>query len=53
MAFTTRLVGLLPTYTQAGILAPILLILLRLIQAVAIGGLFSTTTAFLMEFAPP
>ncbi|RKS87555.1 MHS family proline/betaine transporter-like MFS transporter [Orbus hercynius] len=53
MALTTGLVGLLPTYAQAGMLAPILLILLRLIQAVAIGGLFSTTTAFLMEFAPP
>lgn len=53
MASTTGLIGFLPTYAQAGLLAPILLIILRLVQAIAVGGVFSSTTAFLMEFAPP
>lgn len=53
MALTTGCIGLLPTYAQIGMAAPILLIAIRLLQAVAVGGLFSSTTAFLMEFAPP
>jgi MHS family proline/betaine transporter-like MFS transporter len=52
MALTTGCIGLLPTYAQIGMAAPILLIAIRLLQAVAVGGLFSSTTAFLMEFAP-
>lgn len=53
MAFSTGAIGLLPTYEHVGILAPLLLICVRLIQSVAVGGVFSSTTAFLMEFAPP
>lgn len=52
MGFTTGAIGLLPTYAQIGIAAPLLLIAMRLLQAVAVGGLFSSTTAFLMEYAP-
>jgi MFS family permease len=38
MGFGTLLVGVLPTYEQIGVLAPVLLILLRILQAVGLGG---------------
>lgn len=52
MTIPTMLVGLLPTYDQIGILAPILLVVLRLIQGLAVGGEFSTSITFLGEQAP-
>ena len=38
MGFTTGLMGLLPTYATAGIASPILLVMLRFVQGVALGG---------------
>ncbi|MEU2133786.1 MFS transporter [Streptomyces sp. NPDC018352] len=38
MGITSALIGVLPTYSTAGVLAPILLVLLRVVQGVALGG---------------
>ena len=51
MAAPTLLIGLLPTYASAGIVAPILLILLRLFQGLAVGGEFTTSMVLLVEGA--
>lgn len=45
--------ALTPSYAQIGILAPILVILFRLIQGFALGGEVGPSTAFLLEAAPP
>ncbi len=53
MAGATALVGCLPTYAQAGALAPLLFTVFRLLQGLSIGGEFTTSISYLIEHAPP
>jgi MHS family proline/betaine transporter-like MFS transporter len=53
MAIPTTLLGVLPTYVQIGVAAPVLLTLLRLIQGISIGGEFTCSISFVVEHAPP
>ncbi|SHK28980.1 MFS transporter, MHS family, proline/betaine transporter [Marinobacter antarcticus] len=52
MALPTVLLGCLPTYDTAGIWAPILLIVIRLVQGLSVGGEFSSSVVYLVETAP-
>ncbi|MGM0629356.1 MAG: MFS transporter [Patescibacteria group bacterium] len=52
MGTATFLLGTLPTYAVVGIWAPILLILLRLLQGLSVGGEFSASVTYLVEQAP-
>ena len=53
MAAATALTGLIPSYASIGILAPILLVLCRLVQGFSTGGEWGGAATFLVEFAPP
>lgn len=52
MAVPTGLFALLPTYQQAGLFAPIALVLLRLVQGLSVGGEFSGSIVFANESGP-
>src|SRR6266536_5541696 len=52
MGASTFLVGVLPTYSVIGIWAPLLLVILRLIQGFAVGGEISGASAMIVEHAP-
>ena len=52
MAIPTLLIGLLPTYTEIGYLAPILLLLMRLLQGIALGGEVPSAHVFVTEHVP-
>lgn len=49
MAASTTLIGVLPTHAKIGIMAPILLTLLRLVQGFSVGGEFTGTISFIVE----
>ncbi|MFI7137139.1 MFS transporter [Streptomyces massasporeus] len=53
MTVATTLIGALPTYAQAGALAPWLLTFLRALQGLSAGGEFGGAVSVMTEFAPP
>src|SRR5688500_14586036 len=53
MGGATFLIGLVPTYASIGALAPILVLLLRLLQGLALGGEYGGAATYVAEHAPP
>ena len=51
MSIPTLLIGCLPTYAEVGILAPLFLTVLRILQGIAIGGEFTGSMVFMVEHA--
>ena len=53
MGGATLVLGLLPTYSQVGILAPILLMLMRVLQGISLGGEFTGSMVYTTEASSP
>lgn len=52
IALPTVLIGCLPTYSQIGIAAPILLAIFRFVQGIALGGEYGSALIYIQEIAP-
>jgi hypothetical protein len=52
MGISTSVVGLLPSYAKIGVLAPVLLITMRLLQGLALGGEYGGAATYVAEHAP-
>ena len=52
MGVATVLIGLLPTYSQIGIAAPLLLLLLRILQGIGLGGEWGGAVLMAYEYGP-
>ncbi len=52
MGASTAIVGMLPSYAAIGVAAPIILILLRLLQGLALGGEYGGAATYVAEHAP-
>ena len=53
MGVATFLIGLIPTYAQIGIWAPLLLLLMRVLQGIGLGGEWGGAVLMAFEYAPP
>ncbi|WP_426438773.1 MFS transporter [Bradyrhizobium genosp. P] len=53
MALAVAMLALTPTYASVGIAAPFIVLVARLLQGFSVGGEFGSSTAFLIEAAPP
>ena len=52
MAIPTVLIGLMPTYQTIGVAAPILIVLLRIIHGLSVGGEYTSSLVFLADRSP-
>src|SRR3981081_2157769 len=53
MGVATFIIGLLPTYAQIGVWAPILLLMMRILQGIGLGGEWGGAVLMAFEYAPP